>query len=207
VIKLIEVEVKVSISDPDLYRKKFVEHNGTYQSSFIHEDTYYNMPEGLRDFKSTDEALRIRKSLEYHKNKKEPRQKPNYFITYKGAKLDTSTKTRRELETPIDDGEVLKKILNILGFREILTVKKERDLYEFFYRQKKMEVLIDYIPILDQSFIEAEILAEKEEQIKEHREILFGFLSEFGIDKKNSIRRSYLELIVIELIKRGEFTL
>jgi len=204
---MIEVEVKVSISDPDLYRKKFIKHKGSYLASFIHEDTYYNMPEGLRDFKSTDEALRIRKSIEYHKNKKEPRQKPNYFITYKGAKLDTSTKTRKEMETHINEGEVLKKILKILGFREILTVKKERDLYDFVYKQKKIEVLIDYIPILEQSFIEAEILAEKEEQIKVYRELLFEFLSEFGIEKKESIRRSYLELIVIELIKKGDFSL
>ncbi len=205
--KLIEVEVKVSISDPDYYRKKFIKHDGIYQVSFLHEDTYYNMPEGLRDFKATDEALRIRKSIEYYKSEKKPRGKPKYFITYKGAKLDTSTKTRKEMETQIVNGEILKRILEILGFKEILTVKKERDLYEFFYKQKKIEVLIDYIPILDQSFIETEILAEKEEQIKEYRELLFNFLSEFGIKKKNSIRRSYLELIIIELIKRGEFSL
>jgi predicted adenylyl cyclase CyaB len=58
---MIEVEIKVQISDPTLIRKKFVENQGSYKFSLIHEDTYFNMPKGLRDFKQTDEALRLRK--------------------------------------------------------------------------------------------------------------------------------------------------
>lgn len=204
---MIEVEIKVSISDPDYYQKAFIDHKGSYKVSFLHEDTYYNMPEGLRDFKKTDEALRIRKSIEFHKNRKEPRHKPNYFLTYKGKKLDKSTKTREEMETQINDGKILKNILSILGFKEILTVKKKRDLYKFIYEQREIEVLLDYIPLLDQYFIEAEILAETENKIEVSRKLLFEFLGIFGIEKKDSIRRSYLELVIRELIKRGEFQL
>ncbi len=64
---MIEVEIKVKISDPEILRKKFKEQGGEYKTSLFHEDTYFNMPKELRDFKKTDEALRIRKSLSFNK--------------------------------------------------------------------------------------------------------------------------------------------
>ena len=45
--------------------------NGVYKLSLLHEDTYFNMPKELRDFKKTDEALRIRKSIEFQKDNKD----------------------------------------------------------------------------------------------------------------------------------------
>jgi len=47
---MIEVEIKVRISDPSRIRKKFAEFNGVYKLSLHHEDIYFNMPMGLRDF-------------------------------------------------------------------------------------------------------------------------------------------------------------
>lgn len=192
---MIEVEIKAHIQNPDDLRQRFIKENGTYQFSLLHEDTYYNMPIELRDFRETDEALRIRKSVKYIREKPQDKQK-SYYITYKGAKLDTSTKTRKEMETKIDDGEILKGILKKLGFREVLTVKKERELYTFNYQDKKIEVLIDYLPILEQHFIEVELLVKEESRIPQARERLFSFLKSFNIDKQNSIRKSYLELII-----------
>ena len=79
---MIEVEIKVRISDPDLIRKKFEEHQGFYKFFLLHEDTYYNMPKGLRDFKKTDEALRLRTSIRFDSNNKYNPQDIDYFITY-----------------------------------------------------------------------------------------------------------------------------
>ena len=47
-------------------------------------DTYFSHP--ARDFAATDEALRIR-SIDQEN-----------FVTYKGPKLDATTKTRREID-------------------------------------------------------------------------------------------------------------
>ncbi|GAJ06538.1 unnamed protein product, partial [marine sediment metagenome] len=59
----------------------------------------------------------------------------------------------------------------------------------------------DFIPILNQYFIEVEYLAKTSKEICASQEILFDFLSQFGIRKEESIRKSYLELIV-EKIER-----
>ena len=108
---MIEIEIKAKVLDPEELVKKFKNQEGGYKISFIHEDTYFNMPEGLRDFKKTDEALRIRKSIEYNKNIDSSKQNINYFITYKGKKLDKTTKTRNELETKLENGDLVKEIL------------------------------------------------------------------------------------------------
>ena len=199
---MLEVEIKVKITDPQSIRAKFEENNGIYKISFIHEDTYFNMPQGLRDFRKTDEALRIRKSIESNNNIHQQVRKTNYFITYKGKRIDKTTKTRNELEVKLEDGEQLKEILRILGFKEIFTVKKERDMYEFDFKGQLIEALIDYIPLLKEYFIEVEIVSETADELDKSREILFEFLSLFNIEKGDSIRKSYLELIADRF--RGE---
>jgi adenylate cyclase class 2 len=198
---MIEVEIKVKISDPNLMRKKFEENNGIYKLSLNHEDTYFNMPKGLRDFRQTDEALRLRKSIEFNRDNKAKTQKINYYITYKGKKIDKTTKTREEIEVKITEIEDMKKILKFLGFREVFTVVKKRELYDFIFNDTRIEALIDYIPVLEQHFVEVELITESYETVDENKEILFKFLSIFGIKKQESIRKSYLELIINKMGK------
>lgn len=199
---MIEVEIKVKISDPDKMREKFVKNGGKYTKSLHHEDTYFNMPKGLRNFRETDEALRVRKSTEFHIDRKEPANDPRYFITYKGKKIDTITKSRREMEVEIEDGDTMREIFRNLGFREVFTVKKERKLFDFIHKGNKIEALIDYLPRLDQHFIEVEYLTDSEEKISEARDFLFDFLKLLDINKEESITKSYLELIADSLVKK-----
>jgi len=196
---VIEVEIKVIISDPDQIRKKFDDSNGVYKLSLHHEDTYFNMPKGLRDFKKTDEALRLRKSIEFNRENGLIPQKINYFITYKGRKIDKTTKTREEIEVKLNETENMKNLLNLLGFQEVFTVIKERELYDFKFQDTRIEALIDYLPILEQYFIEVEILAETINKVEKAKDILFQFLENFGFKKEESIRTSYLELVMIKL--------
>jgi len=196
---MIEVEIKVRITDPELMRKRFIEKEGSYKFSLKHEDTYFNMPNGLRDFKKTDEALRLRKSIKFIKNNKRENQEREVYFTYKGKKLDNSTKTREEIDLLIEDYEKMKRILSILGFNEVLSVKKERELFKFDYKNHSIEALIDYLPILNQYFIEVECLTDSSEKVEEIQRILFEFLNSFGIKREDSIRKSYLELVIEKL--------
>lgn len=204
VSKLFEVEIKVIVSNPYEMQNKFVEKGGTYKTSLIHEDTYFNMPKGLRDFKQTDEALRIRKSIAYSKRNKEEDRVQKYFVAYKGKKLDTSTKTRKEIEFEIEDGVKMKELFKALGFQEVFTVEKERELYEFTFKNRHIEALIDYLPILKTHFIEVEYMAESAQELEQARAKLFEFLSQFGIKKEESITKSYLELIAEKFKKNRD---
>ncbi|MBY9007798.1 MAG: class IV adenylate cyclase [Candidatus Lokiarchaeota archaeon] len=193
---MIEVEIKIPLPNPEFIKEELKKMNGQYICSLIHEDTYYNMPEKLRDFKETDEALRIRKSIKFNKHHKEESQISNTFLTYKGKKIDIETKTRKELETKVEDGEKLRELLNILGFREVLTVKKERELFKLTYKDYDIEILLDYIPVLQKYFLEVEYISPNEEKIDMIKALLFEFLGTLNITKADSIRKSYLELII-----------
>ncbi|MFX1527419.1 MAG: class IV adenylate cyclase [Promethearchaeota archaeon] len=196
---MIEVEIKVANYNPDLLYNKITKLNGKYIISLNHEDTYFNMPKGLRDFKKTDEALRLREAIEFNKNKDEKPYLKKFYITYKGKRIDQTTKTREEIETEIKDIRSMRNLLSHLGFKEILTVKKERELYEFWFKNKKIDLLLDYLPILNQNFIEAEIQIEDKIEMIKSKDLIFDFLKQFGITEKDSIRDSYLELIAKKL--------
>jgi adenylate cyclase, class 2 len=75
-------------------------------------DTYYSHPS--RDFKKTDEALRLRDT-------------GTLRITYKGPKQHSDLKVRKEIEfeVPPDCGV----LLQALGFKEAFTVRKNRRVY------------------------------------------------------------------------------
>lgn len=117
-----EVELKGYANDEifERVREKF-----EFMRREIHEDIYYQHP--CRDFSKTDEALRIRiKRFNGHFEA---------FLTYKGPKIDERSKTRLEIEVEIDDVDKYSQLLELLGFREILTITKTREKYyvERFY--------------------------------------------------------------------------
>ena len=137
-----------------------------------HQDLYFNSP--LRDFKRSDEALRIRIKEEGAR------------LTYKGPKIDSSTKSRLELTVRIDDARQMEEILGHLGFILSATVFKRRSKYSY----KGVTLALDEVEGLG-CFLEVEALAEAD--IEEQRRKVVGIMRELGLDE--SIRSSYLELL------------
>ncbi|MEM4279968.1 MAG: class IV adenylate cyclase [Archaeoglobaceae archaeon] len=136
-------------------------------------DLYFNHP--CRDFAKTDEALRLRI---------EKRVK----MTYKGPKVDSETKTREEINVLVDSFENTVKLLESLGFKRFRTVKKTRKIFSI----GNAIVCVDHVEGLG-NFIEIEVgnLAEKEK--------IFQIAESLGYSREESIRASYLELILEKL--------
>ncbi|MHA1498409.1 MAG: class IV adenylate cyclase, partial [Promethearchaeota archaeon] len=191
-----EVEIKVRIQDLEGLRDTIRFNGGLYKISLLHEDTYFNVPKELRDFRNTDEAIRLRKSEEFDKNNNDFSLNSKCYLTYKGKKIDSTTKTRQEIEVKVDNLDNMKDILKVLGFQEVLSIHKERELFEFLYQDEKIEILLDYIPLLNQYFMELEMVVSSPQDIEDARGILFKLLEIFNVNKDESIRKSYLELIV-----------
>jgi len=197
---MFEVEIKILLENKKKIKEKLISMGGKYIYSLRHEDTYYNMPKKLRNFYRTDEALRIRKSIEYNVNNLKDKKILRFF-TYKGPKVDDLTKTRKEIDFRVEDEKKLKEILKILGFREVYTIKKERELFEIEYYSEKFEILFDYLPVLNQYFMEIECQTEKKNEIPLKRDKIFKLLKNLDISKDRSIRKSYLELVLEKLSK------
>lgn len=98
---MIEVEIKARCSQ-DL-PPKILALGAIKKAVENHRDIYFNSY--LRDFRSTDEALRIRIKDDGAR------------LTYKGPKLNSQTKSRLELTVEINDPQAMQKILVELGFR------------------------------------------------------------------------------------------
>jgi adenylate cyclase class 2 len=179
---MLEVEVKAHVSDFKPIKKRLSE-IGAREDKFEHqEDVYFNAPH--KDFAQTDEALRIRLI---------PREEgSDIILTYKGAKLDDRSKTRREIEVKIGDKENTTSILENLGFKAVRTIKKDREIY----------LLHDFIITLDKvydvgNFVEIEKDINEGENCQEILDKIFKISRDIGIENGFE-RRSYLELLELK---------
>lgn len=172
---MIEVEVKARLSLAHA-REVLKELKAEFVESEEHYDIYYNAPH--RDFSKTDEALRLRLV------------NGRSVLTYKGEKLDNLTKSREELQTTVE-WDSTQAILDRLGFTKTATVEKVRDVYKV----GDITVCVDQVPNLGE-FIEFELFSDK--SIEESRGRLFDLMEKFGLGVEDSIRKSYLELVMGE---------
>lgn len=177
---MIEIEVKVRAEHARV--RPFLENLGAEKVKVEEQsDAYFAAPH--RDFAKTDEAIRIR-SLD-----------GKSILTYKGPKLDAVSKSRKEFETFVEEGPMV-QILHALGFSEAGAVRKVREVF----RVEEITVCLDTVEGLGE-FLEVEIVAGDESELEVSRAKLFEFLGRFGVGKADSIRTSYLEMVLEKMEK------
>ena len=130
-----EVEQKYRVDDLQVVERKLISMGVTMSGPVEQIDSYFNHPS--RDFAQTDEALRIRCMGDANR------------ITYKGPKIDQTTKTRRELELPLVDGTETASgfadLLSALGFHLVSDVRKHRRSGVLDWRGHPIEVALDEV--------------------------------------------------------------
>lgn len=146
-------------------------------------DVYFNAPD--RDFRKTDEALRLRTVLTL------PEGTAQTLVTYKGAKLDAKSSTRRELETAAEDFETMRQLFCALGYKAVYTVKKTRRSFTCGAKT----VCLDSVDRLG-DFMELETVlpdgSDRETAVQE----LLALLDTLGVSREALTRKSYLELLM-----------
>ncbi|MCD5425283.1 MAG: class IV adenylate cyclase [Methanosarcinaceae archaeon] len=172
---MIEVEIKAKISDANEIRKIITKLGAAFKSKEIESDVYYNAPH--KDFAETDEALRIRTSSDIS-------------MTYKGPKIDSVSKSREEIYIILNDAKNADLMLKALGFKETATVRKMREIYTI----DEITISIDAVDGIGE-FIEIEILSD---DYQNSLDKVFGMLELLGLKRENTIRESYLELVLFK---------
>ena len=111
-----EVEQKFPVAHMSDLEIKLAGLGATLSATEVEVDLYFAHP--ARDFTKTDEALRIR------------RKGTSHYLTYKGPKIDATTKTRREIELPLGSEDqsaaAWTELLMALGFTAVAEVRKSR---------------------------------------------------------------------------------
>ncbi len=161
-----EVEIKARANEKAL---RFISDNMKNPEILHQRDVYYEHP--CKSYAETDEAVRVR-----HENGR-------IFMTYKGPKIDRTTKTREEIEFQVpEDAELF---LEKLGFVRKTEVIKERRLYHYM----GFEVCVDHVRGLG-VFIEIERQGEAEKE----RPKVMALAGEMGLEEL--ITKSYLEMLL-----------
>src|ERR1051326_512799 len=116
---MLEVEVKFPCLDLGDLTTRLGQIGAAHVADRTDEDHYFNAPD--RDFARTDEALRVRQIGDHN------------FVTYKGPRLDAQTKTRKEIEVPLEDGaEAATKFMSLLtdlGYRHVALVQNAHGMF------------------------------------------------------------------------------
>ena len=172
---MIEVEVKAKIDDFKEMEEKLENIGAVKSKTEFQEDIYFASP--IVDFAETDEALRIRTTNN------------DTFITYKGPKLNDKAKTRKEVEMTIENSEKATDIFTEIGFREVRTVRKNRQ----YYTYENFEISLDDVEGLS-PYMEIEIALDDSEDYSQAQDEIFKLFEKLGITDGFE-RTSYLELL------------
>jgi adenylate cyclase, class 2 len=178
-----EVEVKFPLGElRGSIEARLIEAGARFVGLIRQSDHYFNHP--VRDFGETDEALRIRSVDD--KN----------WITWKGPKIDTRTKTRREIELPLGDtsqtADGLAEILTLLSFRSVARVHKDRRHYELEFNGTTCEIALDDVDEVG-SFLEIELIAD-ESTLQDAQQTVVELGTKLGLHETES--RGYLEMLL-----------
>ena len=177
-----EVENKYPVDDLAAMTARLQQLGAEFGETVEQADLYFAHP--ARDFAQTDEALRIR------------RVGNSNFVTYKGPKIDTATKTRKELELPLVDGpdsfRQHAQLLEALGFRQVAEVVKRRQHGTCPFDQAAVTLALDDVAQVG-TFLELEIVVEAD-QLEAARDTLIRLAQQLGLSAPE--RRSYLELLL-----------
>jgi adenylate cyclase, class 2 len=177
-----EVEQKFPVAGFDAIQSHLERLGARFALGHEEADVYFSHPQ--RDFRASDEAFRLRRRGESNR------------VTYKGPKIDATTKTRRELELALPDGrEVVAQwteLLETLGFRQVGQVAKRRRKFEVDWKNRTVEGTFDEIDGLGQ-FIELELVVNSDD-VDEAKRTIASLAAELGL--ASSERRSYLQLLM-----------
>lgn len=176
---MIEVEVKAKINSFKEMEEKLKKIGAEKTKKEFQEDIYFNSP--IVDFAKTDEALRIRTTKE--------NDDVNIFITYKGPKIDSASKTRKEIEIGVENSAKCAEIFEEIGFVKVRAVRKNRQ----YYTYENFEISLDDIEGLD-PYMEIEIALDDGEDYSAAQDKIFELFERLSITEGFE-RTSYLELL------------
>ena len=148
----------------------------------VEEDVYYNGND--RDFRQTDEALRIRTQRTLA-----PAISTTTLITYKGPKEVGPTQSRTELETAVADDDVIRDILDQLGYPSVMTVRYPYEGYHICLdRVDGLGEFIEIERVLPDDATEADKTAATE--------AIFALLALLGVPAYEIVEKTYLEMLL-----------
>ena len=175
-----EVEQKFAVDDLAEVEGRLIRLGGEFLPPIEQSDAYYAHPS--RDFAQTDEALWIRRTGDAVR------------ITYKGPRIDATTKTRREIEVPLGGGaeerDSSTRCSNVSAFAWWRRSRSGDVRCICLGCRQEVEVVLDDVHDVG-AYVELELSAD-EAGLDQARRTIASLAAELQLSANE--RRSYLEL-------------
>ena len=166
---MIEVEVKLALTDSKRVEQKLRKDGFMLQKIVRETDTYFNGVD--RDFRKTDEALRVRKTE---------------LLKDVTDLLETDILSEHSTE----DDTAMSKLFVALGYHPIPSVIK----YRKYYALDHMTACLDSVDGLGE-YLELEILVEQEDDRQQALQQIEERLLSLGYSMQDTTRISYLSML------------
>lgn len=181
---MIEIEIKLPFGNENI-EQKLLDENFERGIRRRETDTYFCSK--THDFRTRDEALRIRRSENVGAGDATGRV---VTVNFKGPKIDPVSMTREELEVEVSDAVVMEEIFRHLELVPVTPVIKERQ----YYHRGRMTACVDRVENLGK-FLELEVLADEEERREDVLRDMWDVLGKLGHDASETVRTSYLSML------------
>lgn len=178
-----EIEIKIPVSEKRFEKvKEKLKKIAEFEKSLNHKDEYFTPAH--RNFVGPEypfEWLSLR------------RRGGKAILNYKHWRPENVEKATHcdEFETELKSPEQLLKTFSSLDLEKLVTIKKEREVYNY---KGKFEVALDKVEELG-IFVEVESTAHKD-SVEETREEIIDFAQNLGIDTSNIDKRGYPYLLM-----------
>ena len=169
---MFEVEVKTYLSNADRIIDILKNKGCTFEPPIIQKDDVF-VHKNIQgtDIPNDSNVLRIRTENDIHSLTL--KQMQNSFESI-------------ELETIVDNPNVVSEMLTLLGYKKFVAINKKRTKSKY----NKFSLCIDEVEDLG-NFLEVELLVEKEEEKSTALEQIHKFLSAIGISKNDICHERY----------------
>lgn len=179
----IEIEVKIPINDFNKLFQQLQDQGFRHTKVYEEEDTYFNSIH--YDLRRNDKALRIRRTVDIGTGRSWAE------LNCKGPKLDHISMSRKELEIPIENPDVIEEILSEIAFFPVDSrVKKRR----YYFTRDRIVASLDRVKGLG-DFLELEIMELGEDKREEGLTELEKVIIDIGYTMKDTVRVSYLSML------------
>ncbi len=176
-----EVEVKYRSVDHRALAQRLSDLGAEAVGSVFQTDIYLSHP--ARDFAATNEAFRVRSIGDQNR------------ITYKGPRRPGPTKTREEIEIPFADGAEttlqLRHLFELLGFRPVATIRKQRTSFLVERAEHRLEVALDRAQAMG-DFAEIETIVRTESDLPAAQAAVLALAADLALTEVEP--RSYLRM-------------
>ncbi len=182
-----EIEVKAKVADLKRIQKQLEQFGCVFTEPAVDEDTYFvNFSSNFAVFMPKTNFLRIRKSM---LTTETAGQKSRILFTLKQPQANELDCIQKETE--ITDAEEMRGALELMGYHEVVAVRKIRTKT----RYNDMEICFDEVDGLG-TFVEVEKITECDAEVTQ--EELFVFLETLGVKREDRVVNGYDTLVYMK---------